>query len=28
VTRVKGVAVTVLDTDALDLAVTQLFDRG
>ena len=28
VTRVKGVAVTVLDTDALDLAVTRLFDRG
>jgi purine-binding chemotaxis protein CheW len=28
VTRVKGVAVTVLDADALDLAVTHLFDRG
>ena len=28
VTRVKGVAVTVLDTDALDVAVTHLFDRG
>lgn len=28
VTRVKGVAVTVLDTDALDAAVTHLFDRG
>jgi purine-binding chemotaxis protein CheW len=28
VTRVKGVAVTVLDTDALDHAVTHLFDRG
>jgi hypothetical protein len=25
---VKGVAVTVLDTDALDVAVTHLFDRG
>lgn len=28
VTRVKGAAVTVLDADALDLAVTHLFDRG
>ena len=28
VTRVKGVAVTVLDADALDGAVTRLFDRG
>jgi len=28
VTRVKGVAVTVLDADALDVAVTHLFDRG
>ena len=28
VTRVKGVAVTVLDTDALDVAVTHLFDHG
>jgi purine-binding chemotaxis protein CheW len=28
VTRVKGVAVTVLDPDALDVAVTHLFDRG
>ena len=28
VTRVKGVAVTVLDADALDVAVTRLFDRG
>jgi purine-binding chemotaxis protein CheW len=28
VTRVKGLAVTVLDPDALDLAVTHLFDRG
>jgi len=28
VTRVKGVAVTVLDSDALDVAVTHLFDRG
>ena len=28
VSRVKGVAVTVLDTDALDVAVTHLFDRG
>ena len=28
VTRVKGAAVTVLDADALDLAVTRLFDRG
>ena len=28
VTRVKGVAVTVLDADALDGAVTHLFDRG
>ena len=28
VTRVKGVAVTVLDADALDAAVTHLFDRG
>jgi len=28
VTRVKGVAVTVLDADALDVAVTHLFDHG
>ena len=28
VTRVKGVAVTVLDADAVDVAVTRLFDRG
>ena len=28
VTRVKGAAVTVLDADALDIAVTHLFDRG
>ena len=28
VTRVKGMAVTVLDPDALDVAVTHLFDRG
>ena len=28
VTRVKGVAVTVLDADALDVAVTHLFERG
>ncbi len=28
VTRVKGAAVTVLDADALDVAVTHLFDRG
>jgi len=28
VTRVKGVAVTVLDADALDVAVTHLFDPG
>ena len=28
VARVKGVAVTVLDPDALDVAVTHLFDRG
>ena len=28
VSRVKGQAVTVLDADALDLAVTHLFDRG
>jgi len=28
VTRVKGAAVTVLDADALDVAVTRLFDHG
>jgi len=28
VTRVKGAAVTVLDADALDVAVTHLFDHG
>jgi purine-binding chemotaxis protein CheW len=27
-TRVKGMAVTVLDAEALDAAVTRLFDRG
>jgi len=28
VSRVKGLAVTILDADAVDLAVTHLFDRG
>jgi len=28
VARVRGLAVTALDADALDAAVTRLFDRG